>query len=98
MHVLCSANDSGKTFRSFGKFTSFISKTKQDQRNQLGLIIVMIFDSGALLPLKLIRAAKTPANEPLTGLFIGSLTAQFYLLFLTEPQTIFKIPLNFRDK
>ena len=27
-------------------------------------------------------AAKRPANEPLTGLFTGPLTARFYLLFL----------------
>ena len=27
------------------------------------------------------------ANEPLTGLFSGPLTAQFYLLFLIEPLT-----------
>ena len=29
-------------------------------------------------------AAKRPANEPLTGMFSGPLTAQFYLLFLIE--------------
>ena len=33
------------------------------------------------------RAAKRPANEPLTGLFIGPLTAQVYHLFLTAPLT-----------
>ena len=32
-------------------------------------------------------AAKRPANEPLTGLFSGPLTAQFYLLFLMGPLT-----------
>ena len=32
-------------------------------------------------------AAKRPANEPLTGLFNGTLTAQFYLLFLIGPLT-----------
>ena len=32
-------------------------------------------------------AAKRPANEPLTGLFISLLTAQFYLLFLIGPLT-----------
>ena len=39
-------------------------------------------------------AAKRPANEPLTGLFSGPLTAQFYLLFLIGPLTIFEIPFN----
>ena len=32
-------------------------------------------------------AAKRPANEPLTVFFTGSLTAQFYLLFLIGPLT-----------
>ena len=32
-------------------------------------------------------AAKRPANEPLTSLFIGPLTAQVYHLFLTGPLT-----------
>ena len=31
--------------------------------------------------------AKRSANEPLTGLFGGALTAQFYLLFLIGPLT-----------
>ena len=40
-------------------------------------------------------AAKRPANEPLTGLFSGPLTAQFYLLFLVGPLPIFEITFNF---
>ena len=32
-------------------------------------------------------AAKRPVNEPLTGIFKGPLTAQFYLLFLIGPLT-----------
>ena len=32
--------------------------------------------------LEMAWAAKKPANEPLTGLFTGPLTAQFYLCFL----------------
>ena len=32
--------------------------------------------------LEMAWAAKRPANEPLTGIFTGPLTAQFYLLFL----------------
>ena len=32
-------------------------------------------------------ATKRPANEPLTGLFSGPLTAQFYVLFLIGPLT-----------
>ena len=38
--------------------------------------------------LEMARAAERSANgETLTGLFSGSLTAQFYLLFLIKPLT-----------
>ena len=45
------------------------------------------------------RAAKRPANEPLTGLFTGPLTARFYLCLLgywaaNEPLTLLEIPLS----
>ena len=33
------------------------------------------------------RVSKRPANEHLTGLFTGPLTAQFYLVLLTGPLT-----------
>ena len=36
--------------------------------------------------LEMARAVKRPANEPLTGLVVLPLTAQFYFLFLTGPQ------------
>ena len=39
------------------------------------------------ITLEMVWAAKRTTNEPLTGLFIGSLTAQFYLLLLTGPPT-----------
>ena len=39
------------------------------------------------LSVEMAWAAKRPANKPLTGLFSGPLTTQFYLLFLIEPQT-----------
>ena len=42
------------------------------------------------------RAAKRPANKPLTGLFAGPPTTQFYLLHLTGLLTIFEIPLSLR--
>ena len=43
-------------------------------------------------------AAKRPANEPLTGLFAGPLTARFYLFVsywaAYEPLTLFEIRLS----
>ena len=48
-----------------------------------------------VLTVEITWAAKRPANEPLIGLFGGPLTAQFYLLFLIEPLSIFEIPFNF---
>ena len=39
------------------------------------------------LSVEMAWAAKRPANKPLTGLFSGPLTAQFYPLFLIEPPT-----------
>ena len=38
-------------------------------------------------------AAKRPANDSITGLLIGSLKAQFYLLFLTWPLTSRSLPI-----
>ena len=37
--------------------------------------------------LEMAWTAKKPANEPLTGLFAGLLTAHFCVLFVTGPQT-----------
>ena len=47
------------------------------------------------LSVEMAWAAKRLADKPLTGLFSGSLTAQFYLLFLIEPLPIFEILFNF---
>ena len=38
-----------------------------------------------IIELEMAWAAKRPANEPLTGLFSGLLTARFYFLFLIGP-------------
>ena len=42
-------------------------------------------------------AAMRPANEPLTGIFAGPLTARFYLCLsraVNEPLTLFEISLS----
>ena len=49
----------------------------------------------ALSTVEMAWATKRPANEPLTGLFSGPLTAQFYLLFLIELLPIFEISFHF---
>ena len=60
--------------------------------------VALVHGSAHVIILEMAWATMRPANEPLTGLFTGPLTAQFYLLFLYwaayEPLTIFEIPLS----
>ena len=52
--------------------------------NPTMIIEYQIFSLLVSVMLEMARAAKKSANEPLTGLFTGLLTARFYLCLLLD--------------